>query len=336
MEYRKLISFGNNSYVISLPKNWLTQNKLVKGDLIHLSEQGNDLILSKKDMEKEHEEKKKIIQVDGKVVAIVEREINSSYILNFRTIVLKGEEVRTNIKMFQNFFQNLIALEVMEQTPNSLVAKDFLNMDKVSVEELIHKMDMVTRTMLKECYSHFSKENYENINERDKDVNRLYFLLYRTVLYNLDNPLKALRVFKLKSIDLVNSLFSGYYLEGLADEVRRTARYASLIQISAAEKETLCNFIEKINSYYLETMKGFYAKSVENTLKLSELKKILNNELDELEIKNHRVEYYGSLIGRIRRLISFVHSLGRIVYQGHNYYETLPGLDGENQLKKGF
>ena len=162
-EYRKLISFGKNSFVISLPKGWITQNKMVKGDLIHIEDDGHNLILSKQDLDKKNTEKRKLILIDGKALGCIEREVNSSYVLNYRTIVLKGEEVRNNIKRLQSLFHNLIALEVMEQTPNTLVAKDFLNMDKVSVEEIVRKMDIVTRTMFNECLSGFTEENYNNV-----------------------------------------------------------------------------------------------------------------------------------------------------------------------------
>ena len=46
MEYRKLISFGKSSYVVSLPKSWVVQNKLKKGDLLYFDEKEKDLILS--------------------------------------------------------------------------------------------------------------------------------------------------------------------------------------------------------------------------------------------------------------------------------------------------
>ena len=49
MDYRKLIAFGKNSFVISVPKQWIKQNKLNKGDLIYLDESGPNLILSKKE-----------------------------------------------------------------------------------------------------------------------------------------------------------------------------------------------------------------------------------------------------------------------------------------------
>src|SRR3989344_3516028 len=320
MEYRKLISFGKNSYVISLPKAWLSQNKLQKGDLIHLDESGPNLILSRREQSKSSPEKRKVINVDGKSIHLIKREVNSAYILNNHTIVLKGEETRINIKNLQNIFQNLIALEVMEQTSNTIVAKDFLNMETVSVEEIIRKMDMVVRTMFKESCQAFSDENYENINERDNDVNRLYYLLHRTVLYNLDNPLKALKHFKLMPIDLMSYLFTGFFLEGAADEVRRTIRFARLMKLNEVKEKQMINFLVKVYAFYLETMKAVYNRDVELGLKLLPNKVDLNVELDEFEKTNHALPNCGSTIGRIRKLISYIHSLGRTIYQGFNYY----------------
>ncbi|MDP3733713.1 MAG: phosphate uptake regulator PhoU [Nanoarchaeota archaeon] len=334
MEYRKLISFGKNSFVVSLPKSWIRQNKMQKGDLIHIADSGSDLILSKKESEEKKLEKTKVILVDGKPLTQIEKEINSAYILNYRTIILKGEEVRGNIRTFQNFFQNLIALEVMEQTPTTLVAKDFLHMDKVSADELIRKMDIVTRTMLKESCTNFSEENYKGINERDKDVNRLYFLLYRSVLFNLDNPLRAITNFKLNSIDLVNILFSGYYLEGMADEVRRTARYCRLLEINAEKKKEVEDLLARTNTYYLETMRAFYGRNVKKALELSAMKKDLNEKLDVLEQDNRSVMYYSSAVSRMRRMISFIHNLGRNVYQGYNYFDISGDPEGLLQEKQ--
>ncbi len=319
-EYRKLISFGKNSFVVSLPKGWIIQNKLQKGDLVHLEDDGQNLILSRKDSQEEAKEKTKVILVDGKNLETIQREINSSYILNFRSIILKGDSIRSNIHELQSFFHNLIALEVMEQTPNSLIAKDFLNMDKVSVDEIVRKMDMVTRTMLNEVLEDFSEDGYKNVNDRDKDVNRLYYLLYRAALYNLDNPLKALKNFNLNSIDLVNYLFMGYYLEGIADEIRRTARFCAKLALSSEQKKDLTKLLTIIKINYLETMKSVYAEDIDKALQLACKKKEINQELDYFEAKNHSMEHINNAIARMRRLISFIHSVGRLVYQGYNYF----------------
>ncbi len=46
VEFRKLISFGKTSFIISLPKAWVVKNNLVKGDLIAVEEDNGQLVLS--------------------------------------------------------------------------------------------------------------------------------------------------------------------------------------------------------------------------------------------------------------------------------------------------
>ncbi|MFH0701423.1 MAG: phosphate uptake regulator PhoU [Candidatus Woesearchaeota archaeon] len=317
MEYRKLISFGKSSFVVSLPKSWINQNKMKKGDLIYLEENGQNLLLSKSDAKKEEENKTKIINVDGKDMALIAREVNSAYILNYRTIILKGKEIKDRIKEIQEIFQYLIALEVMEQGTNNIIAKDFLNMEQVSIEELIRKMDIITRTMIKESIESVSVDNYENINDRDKDVNRLYFLVYRTVLYNLEHLSNALKRLKMGPCDLLHSHFIAFYLEGIADETRRTARFARNIK-NLKDKTNVTNFLHKIEQYYLDTLKAYYDRDIESALKISSLKTDYNKELDLIEGKSNDFGVL-NVASRIRRMISYIHSLGRVIYTGSNY-----------------
>lgn len=320
-ELRKLISFGKNSFVISLPKGWITQNKLIKGDLVHIEDNGQKLILSREGSDSPVVEKRKVILIDNKPLEAIEREINSGYILNCRTIVLKGEQIRSNIRNLQSLFHDLIALEVMEQTTNTLVAKDFLNMDKVSVEEIIHKMDMVTRTMFNEGCKEFTEENYNNVNERDRDVNRLYYLLYRAGLFNLDNPIKGIKNFNLTAIDFVNFLFAGNFLEGIADEIRRTARYCYRIKLDKEQSTKMELYLDRLKDYYLATMKIYYNKDTPRALELAPKKGELNLELDALEKDLDDVANLGKASARMRRMISHIHNMGRLVYQGHNYFD---------------
>ena len=314
MEYRKLISFGKSSYVVSLPKSWVIQNKLKKGDLVYMEDSGHCLVLSKKDEEKGLEEKEKVILIDGKPISIIGREVSAAYITNYRSIVLKGKEIKSKIKELQSIIQSLIALEIMEQTSESIIAKDFLNMEKVSLLELIRKMDVVTRTMFKESCSIFQEDNYQNINERDSDVNRLYFLLYRAVLYNIENPTKAMKNFKLTTIDLLRIQSLGFYIEAIADEVRRTVRYARLLKIQPPKQKQIEQLLHKLNNFYLETMKATYNKDQDLALRLSELKVEYETELDLLEKDVQKVENLNQMINRMRRLITGIHNLGRVIY----------------------
>lgn len=321
MEYRKLISFGKNSFVVSLPKSWVVQSKLKKGDLIYIDVNDQNLILSKNETNKVNLDKVQTINIDGKPLNLIAREVNAAYISNCRTIILKGNDIKDKIKNLQSIFQNLIALEVMEQTSSSIIAKDFLNIDQVSVDELIRKMDIITRTMLKESAQNIYTDNYENINQRDKDVNRLYFLLYRTVLYNMENLSNAYKKLKLSPVDLLNYLFAGFYIEGIADEARRTARYSRLINVDNKEKAMWDKFFERIIQYYIDTTKSVYNKDYNLALNLSSLKEGFNKELDVFDKRNSEVNFV-TMSGRVRRMLSYIHSLGRIVYENSSLLEN--------------
>ena len=88
MGYRKLISFGKNSYVISLPKQWIKDCNLKKGDLIHVEESSDSLIVSPQSSEAKTEDKELTIYVDGKDIKQIKREIIGGYIRNNTTIII--------------------------------------------------------------------------------------------------------------------------------------------------------------------------------------------------------------------------------------------------------
>ena len=92
MEYRKLISFGKNSFVLTLPKAWVRSNKLQKGDLVYIKENINNLILYPQ-QQGDQESKEIIIDVNKKSIRHIQREIIAAYIRNYRRIVLVGEEI---------------------------------------------------------------------------------------------------------------------------------------------------------------------------------------------------------------------------------------------------
>ena len=314
MEYRKLIAFGKSSYVISLPKSWVIQSSLKKGDLISLEENGPMLVLSKKDKETSKKEAK-TISVDDKTRYALGREVHSAYIRNHHDIILRGTQLRTKVRDIQGVVQSLIALEVMEQTPDSFVAKDFLDMDTVSIEELLRKMDLVTRTMMKESVVMFKDEAvYESLKERDGDVNRLYFLLYRTAIYNLENPIKAMKNLKMTAMDVLRSFFIAFYVEAIADEVRRSARCAVGLKLSKKQQQLIEKFLEEMYTYYVDVMKTAYSCDVKKSLELSDVKVKFDEKLELLDKEADKTPGLYKVLSRLERMSSSVHNLGRVIY----------------------
>ena len=314
MEYRKLISFGKNSFVVSLPKPWVRQHKLVKGDLIYIEENGPNLALSKKEFNGDAEDREETIIIDGKNSDWIERKVCSAYIKNCNKITLKGTEIKGKVKEMQKIMQNLIALEVMEQTSNTIIAKVFLNMDTVSIEELIRKMDIVTRTMIKETCEIFEEDNYESLNERDRNVNRLYFLLYRSVLYNVENPMKAVKNFKLSPIQAMRLHNLAFYIEGIADEARRIARHVRKLKPSEKQRKVIEKILMDVYEYYVNTMKSAHTNDHNLALNIADQKGDFYSRIEALKPKNGENVGMHKVMNRLQRMTSLIHNMGRIVY----------------------
>jgi phosphate uptake regulator len=315
MEYRKLISFGRNSFVISLPKAWIRHNKLQKGDLIYVDEKESNLILGIK----EHDvasEKSTTIEVDDKSISQLRREINAVYIENYRQITLIGSQLKEKSEELLKLVRELIALEVLEIDSKKIITKDFLSMEKVSVAELIKKMDMIVRSMSKDCMECFNEDNVSNIILRDKDVNRISFLIYRSIRFGLKNPSITLKNFDLFPSDLLNLYLITFQLEKIADETKRISRGMLKTKISNKEKEEFVKLLLETEKLYLEFIKSYYKKNRDQALLLSNKKtqiiKKINNFSNTIDNKDEGFIY---MIDRFRHLIGCIHEMGRLIYQ---------------------
>ena len=314
MEYRKLISFGKNSFVVSLPKPWVIQNNLKKGDLIYVDERESHLLLSSTPGEAV-EQRKAVVDVDGKEFPQIRREINAAYIENCREITLKGKQLKEKTEELLPIIRELIALEVMELDASKIVSKDFLDMDKVSVAELVKKMDIIIRSMLKDCSQSFNEPHADNLDLRDFDVNRLSFLVYRSVRYGMRNPSLILKNFSVSTVDLLNFYWTAFHLEAIANEAKRISRAMEETDLPKDKKKEFAFLLSKAVEYYQGIIKAYHQGNRESALELSNQKRPLVKTAGKFFEENRAYKRTSFLVDRYTRLLGQIHELGRLVYQ---------------------
>ncbi|MBT3297425.1 phosphate uptake regulator PhoU [archaeon] len=313
MEYRKLISFGKSSFVVSIPKPWITKQKLKKGDVLYFQDQGPNLILMPK-INEENEDKSITINVDGKTARQIQRELIPAYMNNFKVITFVGKEIKNKAKDIEPIVQNLIALEIMEQTSSRIVAKDFLNFKDLSLNNLVRKMDIITRSMIEDCVNMFNEDSYENINHRDRDVNRISYLVFRIINYGLENQAYSSKHFKMDARDLFQYYLLTYHVEALADDVRRVARFMKQVDLDKNEKKELVQLIKDGQENYLKTMKAFHNKDFSLAHQIAEQKKEIINRSEILFEKIRDIKGSGELINHLKRMIVNIHKMARIIH----------------------
>lgn len=312
VEFRKLISFGKSSYVISLPKAWIDKSKLLKGSLISVKEDSDNLILSPKLEEEKPDEKEIVINVDGKEYNQIRREIIPAYINNYHVINLVGKELVEKGTIIRDILHNLMALEIMEQTSEKLVAKDFVNMEKLNVFKLIHKIDVIARSMLDDLK--FSSDvPCENLAARDEDINRITYLLYRAIKYAFNSP-SMMREYKTVPLQLLNYWSVISAIERFSDQIKCASVYCCSVNLNKQSKEDMNKLLGDVKKAYLQIMAAFYNNDKNAAYKVALMKNQLAKRCDDLYAKHWKKEQVPLAIEKIRNMMLEVHNITRTVY----------------------
>ncbi|MFH2028185.1 MAG: phosphate uptake regulator PhoU, partial [Nanoarchaeota archaeon] len=280
------INFGKGSYIISLPKSWVNKNNLQKGALIGIEEIKTGLMLSADVSATKKEERNITIIADEKVMERIKAEIVSAYLNNYDTIEIISKDLKKNIKEIKEIFMYLAGMEILEQTSTRLVAKDLIDLNEISVTSLINRMDIITRSMISDVLS-FTQGNvdYESVQQRDTEVNRLNFLAQRFIKKALSDPQVAKSTTK-DPWQLVSDHMVALEIEKLADKQKRIAELLKDTKIGKNELDKLKEIYKTIQQYYLNVMKAYINKDKELALDIE-----LSHE-DRFNLCNKFLESY--------------------------------------------
>jgi phosphate uptake regulator len=181
MDYRRIQLTGESTYIVSLPKKWVTKNNLNKGDTLSLIETGDEIILRAKE-EKETETE---IELGKKNLDLITRTLITKYIQGYDTVVIKSKgyitpEIRKGLKDISSL---LIGMEEFGETSNEITFR-MLMREKGNVEDTVLRMHRMSLSSLEELLKNISPGEYnenilKDIVRRDSDIDKFYFLVLR-------------------------------------------------------------------------------------------------------------------------------------------------------------
>ncbi len=262
MDSRKLIKFGKNSYVVSLPKDWVEANRLEKGAELFVEQKPGSVVISAG----RAEERERIVRVsvDSKELRELEIELTSHYKAGYTTLILEGKDLQAHIAAIKSFILNLAGAEIVEQSLNRVVVKDLIDIRQIALPTLISRIDMMVRSMFQDA---LAKEPVpaDVLRDRDKDVNRIQFLVARVARNVLENPAVG------NVLDV--SAVQAYYFDKVAWALERVGDYVKRIDddMLRAPKQTQTRLKERLKEayeIYLETLKTYYARDATKAVKL--------------------------------------------------------------------
>lgn len=341
-ETRRLQFTGKSSYIVSLPKQWVTDLGLKQGDQITISRDGKSSL-------KIHpaNEQAKNSHFDEAVLEIARDEDNSSiirklvslYFLGYKTIQIKPKSERLQPSQ-RNAVKSavkgmLMGAEIISDSVDGLTIQVLVNLLELSVDGAFKRMLHLAKSMLKDSLLAVREGNLELAKEvinSDDEVDRFGFYIIRQLKIAIQNE------FMLKDMGFTNPREClGYRL--IVKNIERTGDHAVLIAKDLLEFkkpvrkdvmdkiDDLCDFaISVLDQACLALFKGDFLQAENAIKKSTEIARYEKKLLESIKSIKDEEEAY-----RIRRMSE---NITRIAEYASDIGEIVLNINIEKVLRK--
>jgi phosphate uptake regulator len=314
MEERKLVKSGLSSFTIALPKDWVERNKLTKGSSVFCEEESDRLILLPKKVKEKKSEEEKILLIDDISIKSLSRDLVANYLKNTGIIKLKGKELMSKLTEIKTVLSQLAGLEVIEETGDTLVLKDFIDIDEISLLNLLRRNDNVLRSMFTDtinCISSVNPELSEAVRLRDKEVNRLVFLIYKGLNYLAEHPQEASNQ-GIKPTNFMHLWELNNHLEKIGDEVKRIAMNSAKAKLGKNDILQIKPILEEVQEIYVQVMTATYKHDIFLSDKYAAQINDVQETCDKYLQTSKSIENR-KFVARMRYLLSHINDISRLI-----------------------
>ena len=253
MHVRKLVKSGHASLVTAIPKGWIQRNQLRPGDPIYIDDSGDALTIYKQ-TEQKTASTDCVIQVDNRNIQSIHHDIVAAYLNNCHHIIIKGTTLTSKVSKIKGWITDLVALEVVEESSDRLVAKSFLNFHDLDLKQLLHRMDNIIRSMIIDA-KQGKKDVAKYVFLRDYEVNKLFHLIIKILkTAYLDKSL--LSVLTISDLDVLRYWDAAMSMEKIGDRVKNIADV--LPNMTKKQREYFLVILTKIEELYVRCMKSLH------------------------------------------------------------------------------
>ncbi len=244
MEGRKLQLTGGSTYVVSLPKKWVTAAGLKAGDTVFLETETDGSVSVRSQPAEKAALRRKVFEEKGEERRDhLLRKLIGAYISGFGLIEIRFHPERGPFvrRVAREFTRLVIGPEVIEEGRNAIVIQDLSDPGELSAEKCIRRMYMTVRAMLEDAVQSVKTGDEslaKDVAQRDQDVDRLYWMVAKQ--YNLAHGAPVATATVMAGIQ--NHRLIAKLLERIGDHAERIARSESVVAVKGIDSRLAKEF----------------------------------------------------------------------------------------------
>ena len=340
-ETRKIQFTGKSSYIVSLPKQWIMDLGLKKGDQIRMIRKDSSTleIYPPKFETRSQKKEDATIEIDDEETVSIVRKLISLYFLGYKTINIKPKTGRLSPNQRNTVKEAvkrmLMGSEIISDSSGGITVQVLVNLLELSVDGAFKRMIHLAKSMSKDAILAMRENNLELAQEvinTDDEVDRFGFYIIRQLKITIQNE------HMLKEMGFRNARDClGYRL--VVKNIERTGDHAAFIAKDILEfkkpvKENIVEKIEEMNEFALSVLddsclalfKEDYVQAEKTIEKTNEIVKYEKKVRDASKSLKDDEEIY-----RIRRMTE---NIRRISEYASDIAEIVLNMNIEKSLKK--
>jgi len=329
-ETRKIQFTGKSSYIVSLPKQWITDLGLKQGDQIRMIRKGSSTLeLYPPKFETRIQKKEDAtIEIDAEEDASIIRKLISLYFLGFKTINVKPKTGRLSPSQRNTVKEAvkrmLMGSEIISDSSAGITVQVLVNLLELSVDGAFKRMIHLAKSMSSDAILAIKENNLdlaEEIINTDDEVDRFGFYIIRQLKIAIQNE------HMLKEMGFRNARDClGYRL--VVKNIERTGDHAAFVAKDILEfkkpiKKEIIDKIQEMNEFALEVLddsclalfKEDYSqaeKTIEKTDMISKYEKKVREASKSLK-DDEEVYRVRRITENIRRVAEYASDIAEIV-----------------------
>ncbi|OGF56824.1 MAG: hypothetical protein A2Z21_02580 [Candidatus Fraserbacteria bacterium RBG_16_55_9] len=221
---------GGNTYMITLPKQWIDRLGLKKGDPLTLVQVGSGIYFYQAHERKSEATRTQLRAEEELSGEALVRALLSLYIAGFDVIEVVGPITEEQRKVVREATQRLIG-EILQETDERLLIQTLRDPEVLSVPQLLEYIYENAAEMWKEAADALLEghpKKASRVIQRDERVDRFYLRLSRQLYATLRDPLAEVER-GVSRVDFFNIHLVARQLERVADHAVKVAHEAQAL-----------------------------------------------------------------------------------------------------------
>lgn len=266
---RKVIKQANQAYTITLPINWVRQNKIGKDSELEVEENGRNLFITNSG---EVIQKKIKLDVSSLEKRNLFRHINALYAAGYDEIeLISNSDISSKIAQILN---SLIGYVLVSQSKNTFVIKDVGGIGLSDLDEIFKRvfqsLIIFYDSAIKDIFGDES-ETESSLKNRDLEVNKLCLYLQRAInKFSYSNPLNGRVLFTYSyELEKIGDAILHVWRENIGNNCKKTKE---LKDVALLSKKCLEEAFDSYYAFNSKNLEKYYDTREEVRKKVSKLK----------------------------------------------------------------